>query len=236
MQALTPSLARRLERQITLIGEENTLKLVNSSVCVIGLGGVGGYVCEMLARSGVGRMHLVDCDTVSESNLNRQIIATKRTVGMKKTAAMAERIADIAPECIVTVEDVFVTKDNAHSVVVNSCADVVIDAIDNVSAKVAIVTAAKNEGKYVFSAMGAGNKLNTSNYKVTDISKTHTCGLARAVRKQLKDAGIYKLDVLFSDETPVSIGSRSPASISYMPSCAGLISAEHIIKHIINCD
>ena len=225
---------KRLERQITLIGEEATEKLLSTSVCIIGLGGVGGYVTEMLARSGVGHLYLVDCDTVSVSNLNRQIIATVGTVGMKKTDAMKNRVLDVAPECEVIENNVFVTKDNAAEIVKASGADIIIDCIDNVSAKFGIIAAAKEQGKYVFSAMGAGNKLSISGYRISDISKTHTCGLARAVRKQLKDAGIEKVDVLWSDEQPVSIGSRSPASISYMPSAAGLIIAEHIIKKIIS--
>ena len=224
----------RLERQITMIGEENTLKLLNANVCVVGLGGVGGYVCEMLARAGVGKLVLVDHDTVSVSNLNRQIIALYSTVGRKKADVLAERIRDISPECEVIAYDLFVTKDNADALIEKCGADIVIDAIDNVSAKLAIIVSAKNRGKYVFSAMGAGNKMNISGYKVTDISKTHTCGLARAMRKQLKDAGIEKLDVLFSEEQPISIGQRSPASICYMPSAAGLIIAEHIIKKIIS--
>ena len=234
MNHLTDTLRARLERQITLIGEESTLKLINASVCVIGLGGVGGYVAEMLARSGVGKLFLVDCDTVSISNLNRQIIATSSSVGRKKTDVMLERVQDINPECNATALDIFVTKDNADEIIEKSGADIIIDAIDNVSAKVAIIASAKTRGKYVFSAMGAGNKLSISGYKVCDISKTHTCGLARAVRKQLKDNGIDKVDVLFSDEQPVSIGQRAPASISYMPSAAGLIIAEHIIKKIIS--
>lgn len=224
----------RLSRQIALIGEQNTLKLINAKVCVVGLGGVGGYVCEMLSRAGVGYLCLVDCDTVSISNLNRQIIALTDTVGKKKTDAMAQRIANISPDCNVKTIDVFVTKENADDVVVQSGADIIIDAIDNVSAKVALALSANNRGKYIFSAMGAGNKLNISDYKIADISKTHTCGLARAVRRQLKDVGITHLDVLFSEETPANIGQRAPASICYMPSAAGLIIAEHIIKKIIS--
>jgi tRNA A37 threonylcarbamoyladenosine dehydratase len=232
MKKLTPTLSDRLERQITLIGLESTEKLVNSSVCIIGLGGVGGYVCEMLARAGVGKLYLVDCDTVSVSNLNRQIIALMSTVGMKKTDAMRQRILEINPECDVLALDVFVTKDNADEIIEKCECDIVIDCIDNVSAKVGIIKSAKARDKYVFSAMGAGNKLNLSDYTVTDISKTHTCGLARAIRKQLRDEGIEHLDVLFSKEAPAKIGERSPASICYMPSGAGLIIAEYIIKRI----
>ncbi len=234
MKQITNDARQRLERQITLIGEENTAKLINASVCIIGLGGVGGYVCEMLARAGVGKLFLVDCDTVSISNLNRQIIALNSTVGRKKTDVMLERVKEINPDCEADALDIFVTIENAAEIVEKSGADIIIDAIDNVSAKVAIAVSAKEQGKYIFSAMGAGNKLSLADYKITDISKTHTCGLARAVRKQLKDAGIHHLDVLFSTEPPVHVGSRSPASICYMPSGAGLIIAEFIIKKIIN--
>lgn len=234
MKNLTDGMKARLERQFPLIGEDGVLKLINSSVCVIGIGGVGGYVCEMLARAGVGNLALVDCDTVSESNINRQIIALASTVGEKKTDAMCKRIADINPDCEVTCFDVFVTESNADSVIENSGAEIIIDAIDNVSAKAALIAAAKRRGKYIFSAMGAGNKMNLSGFKIADISQTHTCGLAKAVRRKLRDMGITHLDVIFSEETPKNSGSRVPSSVCYMTIGAGLLIAEHIIKKIIN--
>jgi tRNA A37 threonylcarbamoyladenosine dehydratase len=232
MKEITPSLRKRLERQIELIGEEKTLKLLNSSVMLIGLGGVGGYVCEMLARMGIGRLFLVDCDTVSESNLNRQIIALTDTVGKNKTDVMQSRVLQINPECSITSENVFVTKENADGLIEKSGADIIIDAIDNVSAKVAIINSGIQRGKYVFSAMGAGNKLKISGFKVADISKTSMCGLARAVRRELREKGIEHLDVLFSDEPVIQSGKRTPASIAYMPSAAGLMIAEHIFRKI----
>lgn len=232
MKEITPSLYKRLERQITLIGEEKTLRLVNASVAVIGLGGVGGYVCEMLARMGVGRLYLVDCDVVSESNLNRQIIALTDTVGRKKTDVMAERVLAINPECEVIARDVFVTKENADSIIEESAADFIIDAIDNVSAKIALICSALERERYVFSSMGTGNKVNIGGYKVSDISKTSTCGLARTMRRELRERGIMHLDVLYSDEQVVQTGQRTPASIAYMPSAAGLMIAEHIFKKI----
>ncbi len=232
MKTITDTLRARLERQTELIGEEKTLRLINSSVCIIGLGGVGGYVTEMLARAGVGRLFLADCDIVSVSNLNRQIIALTDTIGMKKTDVMLDRVLRINPECQASALDIFVTKENAESLISESGCDIIIDCIDNVSAKTAIIAAAKQQGKYVFSAMGAGNKSNLSDYRITDIKNTHTCGLARAVRKNLKELGIDGVDVIFSTETPVAIGKRSPASICYMPSGAGLMIAEHIIKLI----
>lgn len=234
MKELTQELRSRLQRQISLIGEHATLKLINAKVCIIGLGGVGGYVTEMLARSGVGQLYLVDCDTVSESNLNRQIIATLDTIGQKKTDVIAKRVLSINPDCSVTAHDLFVTKDNAAALVKQSDADIIIDCIDNISAKVALIQSARENNKYVFSAMGAGNKLNISDYKICDISKTHTCGLARAMRRQLREVGIDKLDVLFSTEQPSTDSGRTVSSICYMPSAAGLMIAEHIIKKIIS--
>lgn len=223
----------RLERQNTLIGEENTLKLVNASVAVIGLGGVGGHVCEALARSGIGNLELYDCDTVSKSNINRQIIANVSTVGKKKTDVMLSHVLEINPECNVKATDVFITKENADELIRGSGADIVIDAIDNVSAKIALAVACREHGKYLFSSMGTGNKLNSDGYRIADISKTSVCGLARAVRRGLRDVGIEHLDVLYSEETVIQSGSRLPASISYMPAVAGLKIAEFIIKKII---
>ncbi len=234
MKEITPALRERLSRQITLIGEEKTMKLINASVTVIGLGGVGGYVCEMLARMGVGRLFLIDCDTVSESNLNRQIVALTDTVGRKKTEVMAERVKKINPECEVLTEDVFVSKENADALIERCGSDIVIDAIDNVSAKTAIISSAIKRGKYVFSSMGTGNKLKISGFKVADISQTSMCGLARAVRRELREKDILHLDVLYSDEQTVQLGQRTPASVAYMPSAAGLMIAEHIFNKIIN--
>ncbi len=223
----------RLERQTTLIGEENTLKLAGARIAVIGLGGVGGHVCEALARSGVGNLELYDCDTVSESNINRQIIATVKTVGRKKTDVMRERVLEINPECNVRATDVFITKENADELIRSSGADIVIDAIDNVSAKIALALACREHGKYLFSSMGTGNKLNSDGYKIADISKTSVCPLARIVRRELRNVGIEHLDVLYSEETVKQSGSRLPASISYMPAIAGLKIAEFIIKKIV---
>ena len=223
----------RLERQITLIGEESTRRLANAKIAVIGLGGVGGHVVEALARSGVGNLELYDCDAVSESNINRQIIATVSTVGRKKTDVMRERVLEINPECNVSAIDVFITKENADGLIRASEADIVIDAIDNVSAKVALALACREHGKYMFSSMGTGNKLNSDGYKIADISKTSVCGLARAVRRGLRDVGIEHLDVLYSEETVKQSGSRLPASISYMPAIAGLKISEFIIKRVV---
>ncbi len=232
MRELTKTLQARLAREITLIGEESVLRLVNASVTVIGLGGVGGYVCEMLARAGVGRLELVDFDTVSESNLNRQVIALTDTVGEKKCDVMLERVKKINPECEVSVHDVFITKENADALIVDCDTDIYIDAIDNVTAKLALIESAKARGRYIFSSMGTGNKLDSSGYKIADISKTSVCGLARAIRRELKKRGVEGLDVLYSTEEVIQIGERTPASICYMPAFAGLMIAEFIIKKI----
>lgn len=235
MKFITDKIRAFLEREISLLGEEKVEKLLNASVTVAGLGGVGGYVCEMLARSGVGRLAMIDCDIVTDSNRNRQIIALSSTVGRKKTDVMLERIRDINPECDASVADVFITRDNASALLMQCDTGIVVDAVDNVSAKVALICAAKAQGRYVFSSMGTGNKLNTSGYTVTDISNTSGCGLARAVRRELRKNGIEQLDVLFSKEAVQSLdGGRIPASVCYMPCAAGLMIAEHIIKRIIS--
>ena len=224
----------RLSRQISLIGIDKTRKLLSASVCVVGLGGVGGYVCEMLARCGVGKLHLVDCDTVSVSNLNRQIIALESTVGLSKTEVTAKRIKDINPDCEVTTENVFVDSENAGNIAEKCGCEIIADCIDNVTAKCALIASALKSGKYIFSSMGTGNKLDISKYRIADISQTNTCPLARAVRKVLKQNGITSgVDVLFSTEIPPKAETRTPASICYMPAAAGIIIAEHIIKRII---
>ncbi len=232
MRELTEGMRSRLAREITLIGEEKVKRLVGASVTVIGLGGVGGYVCEMLARAGVGRLELVDFDTVSESNLNRQIIALTDTVGRKKCELLCERVKKINPECEVYAHDVFVTKENADGLIAELDTDIYVDAIDNVTAKLALIESAKVRGKYIFSSMGTGNKLQGNGYKIADISKTSVCGLARAMRRELKKRNIEGLDVLYSTEEVIQVGERTPASICYMPAMAGLLIAEHIIKKI----
>ncbi len=233
MRELTSDMRERLAREITLIGEDKVCKIINTSVTVIGLGGVGGYVCEMLARAGVGRLELVDFDTVSQSNINRQIIALTDTVGQKKATLLVERVKKINPECEVTARDIFVTKENADSLICECDTDIYIDAIDNVTAKIALIKSAKERGKYIFSSMGTGNKLKSSGYAVTDISKTGVCGLARAVRRELRKLEINHVDVLYSTEEVIRVGERAPASICYMPAMAGLLIAEHIIGRII---
>ena len=222
----------RLERQITLIGEEKTRKLVDSSVMIFGIGGVGSFTAEALARCGVGKLILVDFDTVSISNVNRQLIADTTTVGQKKTAVMAERIRKINPDCTVIEKDVFVNSDNAKVILSGEKLDYVVDAIDNVTAKIAIIQYCKENDISVLSSMGTGNKLDPFKFKIADIEKTLVCPLARVMRRELKVRNIKKVDVLYSEEEPVVKGERIPASIAFVPSVAGLLIARHVVLNI----
>ena len=223
----------RFDRQITLIGREQTELLCNSSVMIFGIGGVGSFTAEAIARCGVGKIILVDFDTVSLSNINRQLIADTTTVGLKKTAVMADRIHKINPACNVVEIDSFVTAENAADIISNQKIDYAVDAIDNVSAKIAIIQYCKNNNIRIVSSMGTGNKLDPSKFKICDISKTSVCPLARVMRRELKTRDIKDVDVLFSTEEPVVKGERIPASISFVPSVAGLLLARHVILELI---
>lgn len=224
----------RFERQITLIGQDSTETLFNSSVMIFGIGGVGSFAAEAIARCGVGNIILVDFDTVSMSNINRQLIADTTTVGMKKTDVMAERIHKINPSCNVLAIDTFVTAENAADIISNNKVDFVVDAIDNVSAKIAIIKYCKDNNIKIVSSMGTGNKLDPTKFTVCDISKTSVCPLARVMRRELKIRDIKNVDVLFSTEEPVVKGERIPASISFVPSVAGLLLARHVVLNLIN--
>lgn len=226
-----------LSRTSALIGEENVQKLKRKKVIVLGVGGVGGYICEALARTGVGQIDLVDSDEVSLSNINRQIIALHSTVGQKKVQVMKARIGDINKNIVVNTFDKFITKDNLNEFNLKNY-DYVIDAIDTVSSKIAIAELCYNEGINVISSMGAGNKLNPCAFKVSDIHKTTVCPLAKAVRTELKKRGVKKLKVVYSDEIPVvppqidEEGKRVPSSVAFIPSVAGLIIASEVIKDL----
>lgn len=222
-----------LERQSSLIGKDNTDKLRKSSVMIFGVGGVGSFTAEALARCGIGRIILVDFDTVSLSNINRQIIADTTTVGMKKTAVMAERIHKINPECEVIEKDTFVDRENASEIILSENVDFVVDAIDNVTAKIAIICCCKENGIKIISSMGTGNKLDVSKFRICDISKTSVCPLAKVVRYELRVRNIKNVPVLFSEEEPVIKGERIPASISFVPSSAGLMIAGYVVKNLI---
>ena len=224
-------------RTAMLIGEDAVTRLERAHVAVFGIGGVGGYATEALARAGVGRLTLIDSDRVAESNINRQIIATHNTVGMYKTDAMRERILSINPDCQVICHSVFFDENNKSDFDFSSY-DYVIDAIDSLSAKLELIASAKEAGCEIISAMGAGNKLDPCAFEVSDISKTTVCPLARAVRLALRKRGINHLKVVYSREEPVvknnldENGNRVPASISFVPSAMGLILAGEVIKDI----
>ena len=210
----------------------------NSRVAVFGLGGVGGYAAEALARSGVGGLLLVDFDTVSVSNINRQIIATGETVGQKKTEAFAKRAKMINHEIDIKQICEFVDGKNIEDILRQNEIDYIIDAIDTVSSKTALISCAHELNIPIVSSMGTGNKLDPTLFKITDISKTDTCPLARVMRKKLHDIGIFHTDVLYSPEKPVSVavsaenGRHIPASIAFVPSVAGLILGGYVVKKI----
>lgn len=230
----------KFSRTRMLIGDDGLRKLNASHVAVFGIGGVGGFVCEALARAGVGRFTLVDNDTVSESNINRQIIALTSTVGKSKTQAMKERIGDINPDANVSCINKFVLPENIDEFDFSGY-DYIVDAIDTVSGKLAIIEKAYFLGKPVISSMGTGNKLDPTRFEIADINKTSVCPLARVMRYELKKRGVKKLKVLYSKEDPIKpdneikseIGKAVPGSISFVPSVAGLIIGGEVVKDLI---
>lgn len=216
-----------------MLGKEGIERLRAARVAIFGIGGVGGFAVEALARAGVGSMALIDSDTVSISNLNRQIIATHSTLGMYKTEAAARRIADINPDCKTAAINLFYGEDTAEELDLSSY-DYVIDAIDSVRSKVLLIERAVAQGTPIISAMGAGNKLDPTRFKVADISKTAADPLARAVRTALRKKGINHLKVVYSDEPPAITAGRVPGSVSFVPSVVGLILAGEVIKELIS--
>ena len=220
-----------------LLGKEGVERLKNSRVIVFGVGGVGGYAVEALARAGVGDITLVDSDKVALSNINRQIIATHDTVGKYKCDVMRERILSINPDAKVEVHNLFFSAEVAEKFDFSSY-NYIIDAIDSLSAKIELIALAHESGAPIISAMGAGNKLDPTRFEVSDISKTTVCPLAKAVRIALRTRGINHLKVVYSKEEPVvrnnvdSEGNRVPASISFVPSVMGLVIAGEVIKDI----
>lgn len=215
-----------------MLGRAGVERLRNARVAVFGVGGVGGFAVEALARAGVGSLTLIDSDKVNVTNRNRQIIATVSTEGKYKCDAAKERIADINPDCTVTACNLFYSKENADEFDLTRF-DYVIDAIDSVQSKVLLIKEAHLAGTPIISSMGAGNKLDPTRFTVSDISKTHTDPLAKAVRTALRREGIDRLKVVFSDEPPLLTGEgRTPGSISFVPSVVGLILAAEVIKDI----
>lgn len=230
-------------RTALLLGEDGVERLTQAKVAVFGVGGVGSYCVEALARAGVGTLILFDSDRVSISNINRQLIALHSTVGMLKTEAAARRIADINPDCRVIQYPVFFLPENASEYDLSGCS-YIVDAVDTVAAKLSIIQLAKEQNIPVISCMGAGNKLEPSRLEVEDISRTSVCPLARVMRRELKKRGIEHCKVVYSQEParspaasdePLPDGSsrRSiPGSVSFVPSVAGLILAGEVIKDI----
>ncbi len=222
----------RYSRTEALFGKDAVDKLRKCRVAVFGLGGVGGYVVEALARSGIGGFILFDNDKVAESNLNRQIIALESTVGRYKTDVMRERIADIDPAVEVVTHNVFYLPENADSYDLSGC-DYIVDAVDTVSAKLEIIVRAKRLGIPVISAMGTGNKTDPERLVTTDIYKTSVCPLARVMRRELRARGVESLKVVYSQEEPKKGLGRTPASCAFVPSAAGLIIAGNVVRDII---
>jgi tRNA A37 threonylcarbamoyladenosine dehydratase len=226
-------------RTAYVYGEEAIEKLKNSRVAVFGVGGVGGYICEALCRAGVGHIDVFDRDTVSLSNINRQIIALHSTVGRAKVEVMKERMLDINPECQINAYNVFYLPENADEFDL-SIYNYVADAVDTVAAKLEIATRAYSLGIPVISAMGAGNKTDPTRFEVADINDTSVCPLARVMRRELKARGIKKYKVVYSKEEPRKSGAIDPesgkaipGSLSFVPSAMGLIMAGEIIRDLL---
>lgn len=246
----------QFSRTELLFGKEAMDKLAGSKVAVFGIGGVGGYACEALVRSGVGAFDLIDDDKVCLTNLNRQIIATRSTVGKYKTDVMRDRMLDINPNVEVEVHKCFFLPENADDFPWDSY-DYVVDAVDTVTAKIALVMKCKEKNIPIISSMGAGNKLDGSQFKVADIYKTKVCPLAKVMRRELKKRGVKKLKVVYSEEIPtrpiedMAISCRNncicppgaehkcterrdiPGSVAFVPSVAGLIIAGEVAKDLI---
>ncbi|MBQ1475514.1 MAG: tRNA threonylcarbamoyladenosine dehydratase [Ruminococcus sp.] len=228
-----------------LLGADGMEKLKRARVAVFGIGGVGGYAVEALARAGIGALDLIDNDVISLTNINRQIIALHSTVGLPKTDVMAARVKDINPECEVRTYQTFYGPDTAEQFDFAQY-DYIIDAIDTVTGKLALAVNAQKANTPIISSMGTGNKLDPTAFTVTDIYKTSFCPLARIMRKELRKRGIERLKVVYSQEealTPEGVteelpqGRRSiPGSVSFVPSAAGLILAGEVIKDIVNRD
>ena len=245
----------QFSRTELLLGKEAMEKLKNAKVAVFGIGGVGGYVCEALVRSGVGAFDLIDDDKVCLTNLNRQIIATRKTIGKYKTDVMKDRILEINPDARVEVHKCFFLPENADEFPFEEY-DYIVDAVDTVTAKISLVMKAQEMNVPIISSMGAGNKLDASAFKVADIYKTQMCPLAKVMRRELKKRGIKKLKVVYSEEQPtrpvedMAISCRTncicppgaahkcterrdiPGSVAFVPSVAGLIIAGEVVKDL----
>ncbi len=222
-----------LEREITLIGAAGVEKLSSSRVFVAGLGGVGSFAVEALARAGIGKMTLLDSDRIEPSNLNRQLFADLTTIGMLKTEAAKKRIEKVNPFCELTLTSERLDTENAPELIGGLDYDYVADCIDDVRAKIALAVACKEKNIPFLSCLGTGNKLDPTRFSFRDIFETDTCPLAKAVRAAARKAGIEKMEVLFSDEPPIRTGMRKPSSISFVPPVAGMLIASRIVRRIL---
>ncbi len=227
------------QRTRMLIGDEAVAKLNSSKVMVFGLGGVGSYVCEALARAGIGTMEIVDKDTVDITNINRQLIALHSTIGMPKAEVTEKRLKDINPGIKIVARECFYLPEKAGDFDFASC-DYIVDAVDNVTAKIDIISQAKAAGVPVISSMGTGNKLDSSAFKVAYIEDTKICPLAKVIRKELRKRGIKDVKAVYSEEEPIrpaqttQDGAKTPASISFVPAAAGLLIAKTVIDDLID--
>jgi len=222
-----------MDRTELLIGKDKLGKLKDSRVAVFGIGGVGGYVVEALSRCGIGAIDLIDNDKVCPSNLNRQIIALRSTIGEYKVDAAEKRILDINPDIKITKYKIFYTPDTKFDF---KKYDYIIDAIDTVAGKLSLIEQAKKYNIPIICSMGTGNKLNPAKFEVADISKTSVCPLARVIRQELKKRKISKVKVVYSKEQPIKHDEmpRTPASISFVPAAAGMIIAGEVVKDLID--
>lgn len=225
---------KQFDRTIKLVGEENFERIRKAHIAVFGIGGVGGYAVEALVRTGVGRIDIVDSDTVDITNLNRQIIALHSTAGKSKVRVFEERIKDINPQCIVNAYEMFFLPGNAHVFDFESY-DYVIDAVDTVAAKIELAVKCSESGTRIISSMGTGNKVHPEMFEIADVFETEIDPLAKVMRKELRKRGITHMTCVYSKEKPVKTESRTPASISFTPPVAGMILASKVISDIM-CD
>ncbi len=221
----------RFSRSYRVFGEDNMERIINSRVIVFGLGGVGGAAAEALARAGVGTLGIVDKDTVDITNINRQIIATDKTVGMNKTDALEERLVTINPDLKINKYNLFYLPETAEEIDLSEY-DFVVDCIDNVTAKLELIERCEKLGVPIISSMGTGNKLHPEMLEIADINKTSVCPLARVIRRELKNRGVKKLAVVYSKEEPVSTQSRVPGSTSFTPPVAGYLMCSYVIRKL----
>lgn len=232
---------RQFIRTEMILNDEQFDKIKSANVLIIGLGGVGGYALEAIVRAGVGSVTICDHDTISITNLNRQLCALHSTIGKYKADVLRERMLDVNPKLKIRVINEYYNKEN-HEKIIDVNYDYIIDAIDSVTSKIHLICTAKEKNIPIISSMGTGNKMSPERFEISDISKTSVCPLARVMRKELKNRNIYKHEVLFSTEVPATPTQLEkipqgkgnvPGSISFVPPSAGLLLASHVIKKIM---